>query len=97
MPPTDEAAPGRNHFTDFDLDSREFVEDYEQVLGDLVAKCPVARSSVAGGYWVVSRYDDVRQCAQDWQTYSNEGGFEPGRSGEGVDKLSLDMSSLRAG
>jgi cytochrome P450 len=87
MPPTDKAAPGRNHFTDFDLDSPEFVEDYEQVLGNLVAQCPVARSSVAGGYWVVSRYDDVRQCAQNWQTYSNEGGFEPGRGGEGVDKL----------
>jgi cytochrome P450 len=87
MTPTDGAASGRNHFTDFDLDSREFVEDYEQVLGDLVERCPVARSSVAGGYWVVSRYDDVRSCAQNWQTFSNEGGFEPGRSGEGVDKL----------
>jgi cytochrome P450 len=82
-----EAAPGRDHFTDFDLDSPEFTEDYEQVLGDLVAKCPVAHSKVAGGYYVVSRYDDVRQCAQDWQTFSSEGGFEPGRGGEGGAKL----------
>lgn len=82
-----ETAPGRDHFTDFDLDSTEFTDDYEQVLGDLVAECPVAHSNVAGGYWVVSRYDDVRECAQNWQTFSSEGGFEPGRGGEGGAKL----------
>ncbi len=74
--------PRRDHFHDFDLDSPEFTEEYEQVLDDLVAKCPVAHSNVAGGYWVVSRYEDVRACAQDWETYSSEaGGFEPGRAG----------------
>jgi cytochrome P450 len=71
----------RDHFNDFDLDSAEFTADYEHVLGDLVTKCPVARSNVAGGYWVISRYDDVRACAQDWETFSSEaGGFEPGRA-----------------
>jgi cytochrome P450 len=87
MNPTGKTAQGRDHFTDFDLDSPEFTENYEQVLGDLVARCPVAHSNVAGGYYVVSRYDDVRRCAQDWQTYSSEAGFEPGRDGEGVAKL----------
>ena len=72
----------RDHFTDFDLDSPEFTEHYEEVLASIVAECPVAHSNVAGGYWVVSRYDDVRQCAQDWQTFSSEGGFEPGRGAE---------------
>jgi cytochrome P450 len=78
----------RDHFTDFDLDSTEFTENYEEVLGSLVSKCPVAHSNVAGGYYVVSRYDDVRACAQDWETFSSEGGFEPGRGGdEGGAKL----------
>ncbi|MGQ0631869.1 MAG: cytochrome P450 [Sporichthyaceae bacterium] len=78
---TTQPAGKRDHFTDFDLDSPEFTEEYEQVLGDLVEKCPVARSNVAGGYWVVSRYEDVRACAQDWETFSSEaGGFEPGRA-----------------
>lgn len=77
----------RDHFTDFDLDSKEFTDDYEEVLGSLVAECPVAHSNVAGGYWVVSRYEDVRACAQDWQTFSSEGGFEPGRGGDGEAKL----------
>lgn len=78
----------RDHFTDFDLDSKEFTENYEEVLGSLVSKCPVAHSNVAGGYYVVSRYEDVRACAQDWETFSSEGGFEPGRGGdEGGAKL----------
>lgn len=77
----------RDHFTDFDLDSTEFTENYEEVLGSLVARCPVAHSNVAGGYYVVSRYDDVRACAQDWETFSSEGGFEPGRGGDGGAKL----------
>lgn len=78
---TTQPAGKRDHFNDFDLDSPEFTDEYEQVLGDLVEKCPVAHSKVAGGYWVVSRYDDVRACAQDWETFSSEaGGFEPGRA-----------------
>ena len=86
-----ETAGTRDHFTDFDLDSQEFTDDYENVLGSLVAQCPVAHSKVAGGYWVVSRYDDVRQCAQDWQTFSSEGGFEPGRSGDSAKLYPVEL------
>lgn len=82
---------GRDHFTDFDLDSPEFAEDYEQVLGKLVAECPVAHSDVAGGYHVVSRYDDVRACAQDWETFSSEGGFEPGRGDTGAKLYPVEL------
>ncbi|QTJ70505.1 cytochrome P450 (plasmid) [Rhodococcus sp. ZPP] len=78
----DDKIDRRDYFNDFDLDAPDFAENYEEVLGELVAKCPVARSNVAGGYWVVSRYEDVRRCAQDWETFSSEGGFEPGRGGE---------------
>lgn len=73
--------------TDFDLDAKDFTDNYEEVLGELVATCPVAHSKVAGGYWVVSGYEDVRQTAQDWETFSSEGGFEPGRGGDGGAKL----------
>src|SRR5207302_7524165 len=73
---------------DVDLDSPEFAQRYEETLTELVTKCPVAHSSAAGGYWLVSRYEDVRACAQDWETFSSEGGFEPGRGGdEGGAKL----------
>jgi cytochrome P450 len=78
---------GRDHFQVFDLDSPEFADNYEGVLSWLAAMCPVARSNVTGGYWLVSRYDDVRQCAQGWQTFSREGGFERGRGSDCGAKL----------
>jgi cytochrome P450 len=68
---------GRDHFADFDFDSSELNDDYDTVLDALVRECPVARSNVGSGYWVVSRYDDVRACAQDWQTFSSAAGFIP--------------------
>lgn len=73
---------GRDHFTDFDLDSPEFRDHYEEVLDELVDKCPVAHSNAFGGYWLVSRAEDVRRCAQDYATFTTTLGFEPNRSNE---------------
>lgn len=73
---------GRDHFTDFDLDSPEFRDNYEEVLDALLEGCPVARSNAFGGYWMVSRAEDVRRCAQDYDTFTNTLGFEPNRSNE---------------
>jgi cytochrome P450 len=68
----------RDHFNDFDMDSPEFNEEYEQVLEEL-PKCPVAHSKVGRGYHVVNRQEDVRTIAQDWQTFSNAEGMFPNR------------------
>jgi cytochrome P450 len=35
----------------------------------------VARSNRHGGFWVVSRYDDVYRAAQDWATFSSAQGM----------------------
>jgi cytochrome P450 len=71
----------------FDLDSPKFAKHYDDVLTKIVTECPVVHSDVAGGYSVVTRHEDVRKCAQDWETFSSEGGFEPGRGGDGEAKL----------
>jgi cytochrome P450 len=73
---------GRDHFTDFDLDSPEFRDHYDEVLDELLDKCPVAHSKAFGGYWMVSRAEDVRRCAQDYSTFTTTLGFEPNRSNE---------------
>jgi cytochrome P450 len=70
---------GRDHRNDFDIDCPEFNENYDQVIADLVEKCPVARSEVGHGYWLVNRYDDIRRVAQDWLTFSSAKGFQPNR------------------
>ncbi len=36
--------------------------------------CPVAHSQEWGGFWVVSRYEDVLAVAQDWETFSSAQG-----------------------
>lgn len=72
---------GRDHFTDFDLDSTEFSENFDEVVSALHHGCPIARSKAQGGYWVVSGFDDIRKIGQDWQTWTNTDGYEPNRLG----------------
>ncbi len=77
-----EHALGRDHRTNFDLDSPEFGEHYFDVLDDLVQNCPVAHSPAGHGYYVVTGYDDVRGCAEDWSSFTSTKGFQPNRPQE---------------
>ena len=70
---------GRDHFHDFDMDSPEFNDHYDEVCEDLTAKCPVAHSNVGTGYYVISRLEDIRRAGQDWKTFSSAKGFQPNR------------------
>jgi cytochrome P450 len=84
-PTVDRAAnsiDGRDHFTDFDLDSREFSDNFDAVVDAVHAGCPVARSEAQGGYWVVTGFDEIRRIAQDWETWTNAEGYEPNRVGD---------------
>lgn len=65
----------RNFVTDYDLGDPELSERWDELVPDLHAKCPVARSEVGEGYWIVQRYEDVKRCAIDWETFSNSSGF----------------------
>lgn len=60
---------------DFDIDHPVFATRFEETLDHLVAKCPVAHSSVGPGYRVFNRYREVRRCAQDWRTFSSADGW----------------------
>lgn len=70
---------GRDMFADFDIDDPRFNEHFTDVLDAFVSKCPVARSNVGAGYYVINRYEDVRRAGQDWQTFSSAKGFQPNR------------------
>ncbi len=70
---------GRDMFNDFDLDDPIFNDRFFDVLDDLVAHCPVARSNVGEGYWVVNRQADVRRVGQDHRTFSSAKGYQPNR------------------
>jgi len=55
--------------SDFELsDSSTPAEIYEQ-FDKLRSRCPVAYNSQMGGYWMLTRYDDVKNCASDSSTF----------------------------
>jgi cytochrome P450 len=57
----------------FDHHSREFADDPWSVCRDLRRQCPVAHSDAYGGFWVLSRYEDIKRVALDNETYSSAG------------------------
>jgi cytochrome P450 len=58
----------------FDYLSHEFGDDIHPALERLRARCPIAHSDAYGGYWILTRYDDVLTAAQNWETWSSEYG-----------------------
>ena len=82
---------GRDMFNDLDLDDPRFNEHFFDILDDLVAHCPVARSNVGKGYWLVTRQPDVRRVAQDSKTFSAAKGYQPNRP-EGLPYLMPEES-----
>jgi cytochrome P450 len=69
----------RDYATDLDVTDPEFAARWEDVVADLHSRCPVAHSTVGEGYWAINGYDDLREAAGDWQTFSSTSGFVPNR------------------
>jgi cytochrome P450 len=55
----------------FDHHSREFAADPWSVFRDLRGRCPVAYSDTYGGFWVLTRYEDIRAVALDDHLFSS--------------------------
>lgn len=82
---------GRDMFNDFDIDDPEFNTHFFDILDQMVAGCPVVRSNVGAGYWMVTRQADVRRVGQDWRTFSSAKGYMPNRP-EGLPYLMPEES-----
>ncbi|OBQ84506.1 cytochrome P450 [Mesorhizobium sp. WSM3873] len=54
-----------------DIHDPAFVADPFAAFEHLRRKCPVARSNKYGGFWLLSRYDDVRSAAINWRDYTS--------------------------
>jgi cytochrome P450 len=70
---------GRDMFYDFDIDDPQFGDNLFPILDAMLDKCPVVRSNVGTGYWMVSRNSDIRRIGQDWRTFSSAKGYQPNR------------------
>ena len=48
----------------------EDLDDAFEVFRALRAGCPVGHSDKYGGFWFVTRYEDIYRAEQDWETFS---------------------------
>lgn len=72
---SDARGPGETA-TDVKLDpnSPEYARDPYPTYRDLREKCPVAHSDEFGGFWMLSRYHDIREAARDPQLFISSRG-----------------------
>lgn len=74
--------------------------DHHEILGDAeryeryaeLRACPVAHSEESGGFWILSRFDEVAAAAEDWRTYSSaEGVLAPPPAGRRARQVALEQ------
>jgi cytochrome P450 len=68
-------------FSDFDTVANAAEPDPFSVLNAMRERCPVARSEQHGGFWILSRYEDVRSVARDPDGFSSAQGVTIPASG----------------
>lgn len=69
------AVTGERPKVRFDHHSPEFARDPWTVYRDLRTTCPVAWNDEYGGYWAVSKYEDIKNVALDDDTFSSAQGI----------------------
>jgi cytochrome P450 len=42
-----------------------------EIFGYARERCPVARTAEGGGFWLVTRFEDVKRVLEDWETFSS--------------------------
>ncbi len=68
----------------FDHLSPELALDLHETLARMREDHPVTWSEEHGGFWVVTRYEDVLRVAQDWQAFSSAQGVSVPETGKMV-------------
>ena len=56
---------------DFDIHDPAFAADPYPTYERLRRECPVVHGEKHGGYWLLTRYEDVRQATRDWKTFTS--------------------------
>jgi cytochrome P450 len=80
----------------FDHHSSEYAREGVpyKVFEGLREKCPVVRTDVYDGMWVLTRYDDIKRVTEDTETFSSTGGITVP---DGTERLGPDeVLELRA-
>lgn len=56
---------------EFDHNDPDFVQDPYPLYAEMRRNHPVLYSERYGGYWILTRYHDVRKALLDWKTFSS--------------------------
>jgi cytochrome P450 len=56
---------------DYDCHDPALADDIYARLDEIREKCPVAYSTAHGGYWIITRYDDLHDIARNFDVFSN--------------------------
>jgi cytochrome P450 len=56
---------------DYDVHDPSLAQDVYQRLDEIREKYPVAYSPAHGGYWIVTRYQDVYEVSRNYDVFSN--------------------------
>jgi cytochrome P450 len=72
---------------DFDHHSAEFHRQRHERWAEMRQECPVAHNPRYGGFWVVSRFDEVATVARDADTFSSR--YVVGESDDGIDYVGI--------
>jgi cytochrome P450 len=55
---------------DFNADVPEDFDSPHAMFRDLRQRCPVAYSDAMGGFWAVTKYEDIVRVLTDWETFT---------------------------
>lgn len=65
------ALPGLSDNGDFDHHDPAFIADPWPTYQHLRKTCPVSHGNRYGGFWLITKYDDVVAAAADWETFTS--------------------------
>lgn len=74
MPQSTTDSRKTDHAYSFDHTDGSIAPHLFDTLKDIQAKDPVAWSDQVGGFWMLSKYEDITAAANDWATYTVEEG-----------------------
>ena len=56
---------------EFDLFAPEHEEWKYEAFAYARAHCPIVRTEAGTGFWLITRYEDMRRVLEDWETFSS--------------------------
>jgi cytochrome P450 len=74
---------------------RDLHDHLFETLNDMRQTCPVAWSPQLGGFWTLSKYEDVVKAAGDWQTYTVSEGIMIPPTGASIKVIPAELDPPR--